>query len=69
MKKTLVVPVKNSRRYTRPMRTLRIRRSATRLNSYFAVEGPYAALQAKLGDLLPPEGSRRLLDVVRGPDR
>ncbi len=43
--------------------------AAARLNCYFAVEGPYAALRAKLGNLLPPEGSRKPLDIVRGPDR
>jgi len=42
---------------------------AARLNGYLAVKGPYAALQAELADLLPPEESRKLLDIVRGPDR
>ena len=43
--------------------------AAARLNGYLAVKGPYAALQAELADLLPPEESRKLLDIVRGPDR
>ncbi len=42
---------------------------AARLNGYLAVKGPYAALQAELGDLLPPEESSKLLDIIRGPDR
>jgi peptide-methionine (S)-S-oxide reductase len=42
---------------------------AARLNAYLAVKGPYAALQAELGDLLPPEEVRKLLDIVRGPGR
>jgi peptide-methionine (S)-S-oxide reductase len=42
---------------------------AARLNSYLALRDPYAALQAELGDLLPPEESRKLLDIVGGPDR
>jgi len=43
--------------------------AAARLNGYLAVKGPYAALQAELGDLPPPEESRKLLDIVRGPNR
>jgi peptide-methionine (S)-S-oxide reductase len=42
---------------------------AARLNSYLALKGPYADLQAELGDLLPPEESKNLLDIVRGPKR
>ena len=42
---------------------------AALLNSYLALKGPYAALQAELGDLLPPEESRKLLDIVRGSER
>jgi len=42
---------------------------AARLNGYLALKGPYTALQAELGDLLPPRESRKLLDIVRGPDR
>ena len=43
--------------------------AAARLNGYLAVRDTYAALQAELGDLLPPEESTKLLDIVRGPDR
>ena len=43
--------------------------AAARANGYLAGYGSYAALQAELGDLLPPEESRKLLDIVRGPDR
>jgi peptide-methionine (S)-S-oxide reductase len=43
--------------------------AAARLNGYLALKGPYAVLQAELADLLPPEESRKLLDIVRGPDR
>jgi methionine-S-sulfoxide reductase len=39
--------------------------AAARINGYLAVKGPYAALQAELRDLLPPEKSRKLLDIVR----
>jgi peptide-methionine (S)-S-oxide reductase len=39
---------------------------AARLNGYLALKGPYSALKAELGDLLPPEESRKLLDIVRG---
>lgn len=42
---------------------------AARLNGYLALRGPYPALQAELGSLLPPEESKKLLDIVRGPDR
>jgi methionine-S-sulfoxide reductase len=42
---------------------------AARLNGYLALKGPYPALQAELGDLLPPRESKNLLDIVRGPDR
>ena len=42
---------------------------AARLNGYLALKGPYPALQAELGDLLPPRQSKNLLDIVRGPDR
>ncbi len=42
---------------------------AARLNGYLALKGPYTALQAELGDLLPPGESGKLLDIVRGPDR
>jgi hypothetical protein len=42
---------------------------AARLNGYLALKGPFTALQAELGDLLPPRESRKLLDIVRGPDR
>ena len=42
---------------------------AARLNGYLAVKGSYAAIQAELGDLLPPEESRKLLDIVQGRDR
>ena len=42
---------------------------AARLNGYLAVKGPYAALRAEIGDLLPPEESRKLLDIVQGPNR
>ncbi len=42
---------------------------AARLNGYLALKCPYTALQAELGDLLPPGESRKLLDIVRGPDR
>ncbi|HIJ77610.1 MAG TPA: peptide-methionine (S)-S-oxide reductase [Deltaproteobacteria bacterium] len=43
--------------------------AAARLNGYLAVKGPYAALQAEIADLLPPGESRKLLDIIRGPDR
>jgi methionine-S-sulfoxide reductase len=42
---------------------------AARLNGYLAVKGPREAIQAELVNLLPPEESRKLLDIVRGPDR
>jgi peptide-methionine (S)-S-oxide reductase len=42
---------------------------AARLNGYLAVKGPFAALQAEIGGLLPPEESRKLLDIVRGAER
>jgi peptide-methionine (S)-S-oxide reductase len=43
--------------------------AAARLNSYLAFKGPYASLQTELGELLPPEESRRLLDIVQGAGR
>lgn len=42
---------------------------AARLNGYLALKGPYPALRTEIGDLLPPEESRMLLDILRGPDR
>jgi len=42
---------------------------AARLNGYLAVQGPYAAIQAELGNLLPPDESRKLLDIVISPNR
>ncbi len=42
---------------------------AARANGYLAGYGFYADLQVELGDLLPPGESRKLLDIVRGPDR
>ncbi len=42
---------------------------AARLNGYLAVKGSRTAIQAELKDLLPPEESRKLLDILRGPDR
>ncbi|SPF36323.1 Peptide methionine sulfoxide reductase MsrA (fragment) [Syntrophobacter sp. SbD1] len=43
--------------------------AAARLNSYLAVKGPPAVIQAQLQDLLPPEESRKLLDLVLGQER
>ena len=42
---------------------------AARLNGYLALKGPYTALQAELGDLLPPRESTKLLDIVLGLNR
>jgi hypothetical protein len=39
------------------------------LNSYLAVKGSYAALQAELEELLPPEESKKPPDIVRGSER
>ncbi len=43
--------------------------AAARLNGYLALKGPYTALQGDLVDLLPPGESKKVLDIVRGPDR
>ena len=42
---------------------------AARLNGYLAAQGSREAIQAELKDLLPPEESRKLLDIVQGRDR
>jgi peptide-methionine (S)-S-oxide reductase len=42
---------------------------AARLNSYLASKGSYAQLQADIRELLPPEWSGKLLDVVRESER
>ena len=40
---------------------------AARLNGYLAAKGSREAIQAELGELLPPEESKKLLDIVRRP--
>ncbi len=42
---------------------------AARLNGYLAIKGPHAAIQAELEGLLPPEESKKLLDILGGRDR
>ncbi len=42
---------------------------AARLNGYLAAQGSREAIQAELKDLLPPEESKKLLDIVQGRDR
>jgi hypothetical protein len=43
--------------------------AAARVNGYLAGQGSLAALQTELNHLLPPEESRRLLNIVHGADR
>lgn len=43
--------------------------AAARLNGYLAEKGPYPVIKAELEELLPPEESGRLLDLVRGVGR
>ncbi len=37
---------------------------AARLNGYLALKGPYATIQAELGNLLSPRESTKLLDII-----